>query len=92
MVQRPLMGLGADCPRVAACFQLFQREPVCLARLRFSWAARGARWRAVTFNFSRPGKPADNARIESFNGRLRHQCLNAHWSLWIDDTHAKIAA
>ena len=29
--------------------------------------------------FSRPGKPVDNAFIESFNGRLRDECLNTNW-------------
>ena len=32
----------------------------------------------VTLDFSRPGKPTDNAFVESFNGRLRDECLNAH--------------
>ena len=35
----------------------------------------------VTLDFSRPGKPTDNAYIESFNGRLRDECLNEHWFL-----------
>ncbi len=30
----------------------------------------------VTMDFSRPGKPTDNAYIESFNGSLRADCLN----------------
>ena len=33
----------------------------------------------VKLDFSRPGKPTDNALIESFNGRLREECLNQHW-------------
>jgi putative transposase len=33
----------------------------------------------VTIDFSRPGKPTDNAFIEAFNGRLRAECLNASW-------------
>jgi len=33
--------------------------------------------RGVTLDFSRPGKPTDNAFIESFNGRFRVECLNA---------------
>jgi putative transposase len=33
----------------------------------------------VQLEFSRPGRPTDNALIESFNGRLRHDCLNQHW-------------
>ncbi len=48
--------------------------------------------RGVELDFSRPGKPTDNARVESFNGRLRQECLNAHWFLSIDDAKAKIAA
>ena len=46
----------------------------------------------VELDFSRPGKPTDNARVESFNGRLRQECLNAHWFLSLDDAQAKIAA
>lgn len=33
----------------------------------------------VRLIFSRPGKPVDNAFIESFNGRFRDECLNANW-------------
>jgi putative transposase len=32
----------------------------------------------VTLDFIRPGKPVENAFIESFNGRLRDECLNVH--------------
>jgi putative transposase len=32
--------------------------------------------RGVTLDFSRPGKPTDNAFIEAFNGRFRAECLN----------------
>ncbi|NOT73035.1 MAG: transposase [Hyphomicrobium sp.] len=35
--------------------------------------------RGVTLDFSRAGKPTDNAFIESFNGKFRSECLNAHW-------------
>ena len=33
----------------------------------------------VRIDFSRPGKPTDNAHVESFNGTLRAECLDAHW-------------
>ena len=33
----------------------------------------------VQINYSRPGKPTDNAHVESFNGTLRAECLDAHW-------------
>lgn len=40
----------------------------------------------VTLDFSRPGKPTDNAFIESFNGKLRQECLNQHWFLSLADS------
>jgi len=33
----------------------------------------------VQIDFSRPGKPTDNAYVESFNGTFRAECLDAHW-------------
>jgi putative transposase len=46
----------------------------------------------VTLDFSRPGKPTDNALIESFNGSLRDECLNVHWFLSLADAREKIEA
>ena len=46
--------------------------------------------RGVTLDFSRPGKPTDNAFIEAFNGRLRAECLNAHWFLSLADAAEKL--
>jgi len=46
----------------------------------------------ITLDFSRPGKPTDNAFIESFNGKLRKECLNAHWFLSLDDATEKLEA
>ena len=33
----------------------------------------------VRIDFSRPGRPTDNAFIETFNGSLRDECFNLHW-------------
>ncbi|KTD10435.1 putative transposase [Legionella hackeliae] len=44
----------------------------------------------VTLHFSRPGKPTDNAFIESFNGSFRDERLNSHWFLSLDDAKNKI--
>ncbi len=44
----------------------------------------------VTMDFSRPGKPTDNALVESFNDRLRDECLNVHWFLSLEDAQEKI--
>ena len=46
----------------------------------------------VELDFSRPGRPIDNAKVESFNGRLRQGCLNAHWFLSWADAQRKIEA
>jgi len=42
-----------------------------------------AYWNRVELDFSRPGKPGDNAFIEAFNGTLRRECLSQHWFLSI---------
>jgi putative transposase len=42
---------------------------------------------SVTLRLIEPGKPNQNAYIESFNGRLRDECLNEHWFLNL--THAQ---
>lgn len=46
----------------------------------------------VELDFSRRGTPTDNALVESFNGRLRQECLNEHWFLSLEDARSKIAA
>ena len=48
--------------------------------------------RNVTLDLSRPGKPTDNAYIESFNGKFRAECLNANWFLSLDEARAKCEA
>jgi putative transposase len=53
------------------------------------------RWayeKGVRLDFSRPGKPTDTAMVESFNGRLRQECLNEHWFMSLADAQAKIEA
>jgi putative transposase len=44
----------------------------------------------VTLDFSRPGKPTDNAFIEAFNSRFRSECLNAHWFMTLADAQQKM--
>jgi putative transposase len=46
----------------------------------------------VALDFSRPGKPTDNAFIESFNGSFRDECLNVNWFLSLEDAKEKINA
>jgi len=49
-----------------------------LAMLR--WGAE----RNIKLHFIDPGKPTQNGKIESFNGRLRDEVLNEHWFLTLD--------
>lgn len=53
---------------------------------------RWAYWNKVELDFSRPGKPSDNALIEAFNSRFRQECLNQHWFLSLEDARTKIEA
>ena len=46
--------------------------------------------RYVIRDFSRPGKPTHNSFIESFNGKLRAECLNTHWFMSLDDARVKM--
>ena len=52
------------------------------------WAYR----RGVQLDFIRPGKPVENAFIESFNGRLRDECLNVHQFTSLAEAKAIIEA
>lgn len=56
------------------------------SRALLAWAER----RGVRLQFIRPGKPVENAFVESFNGRLRDECLNEHWFLSLADARVLI--
>lgn len=49
--------------------------PEFIGKALDAWAYQ----RGIRLQFSRPGKPIDNRFIESFNGRLRDECLNDNW-------------
>lgn len=42
--------------------------------------------------FIRPGRPVENGFIESFNGRLRDECLNVEWFMSLAEARDKITA
>jgi putative transposase len=44
-----------------------------------------AHWNHVQLDFSRPGRPSDNAFCESFNNRVRQELLNPNWFACLDD-------
>ena len=49
-----------------------------------------AYWNKVKLDFSRPGKPTDNAYIEAFNSILRRECLSQHWHIDLDDAERSL--
>lgn len=60
---------------------LTDNGPEFTSRALDGWAyARG-----VTLQFIEPGKPVQNAYVESFNGKLRDECLNEHWFTGLED-------
>ena len=48
-----------------------------------TWAHR----QSIQLRLIEPGKPNQNAYVESFNGRLRDECLNEHW--FVSLAHAR---
>jgi putative transposase len=46
----------------------------------------------VTLRFIRPGRPIENAYVESFNGKCRDECLNEHWFVSMADAQITIEA
>lgn len=61
--------------------------PEGTSRAMFEWSERTG----VRLRFIQPGKPVQNAFIESFNGRLRDECLNLHWFRSLRHAQAEIA-
>ena len=57
--------------------------PECAGKALDEWAYR----RQLRLRFIDPGKPQQNAYIESFNGKFRDECLNEHW--FISMRHAR---
>ena len=51
-----------------------------------AWAAQ----HGVHLHFIEPGKPVQNAFIESFNGKFRDECLNEHWFVTLQEAQLVI--
>lgn len=56
------------------------------SRVMDAWAYR----HGIQLDFIRPGKPVENGFIESFNGRLRDECLNVEVFFTLDDVREKL--
>jgi putative transposase len=60
--------------------------PEFVSKALDTWAYRNG----VELHFIQPGKPVQNAYIESFNGRFRDECLNEHWFESLNEARAVI--
>lgn len=69
-------------PEVIVC----DNGPEFISKALDRWAYE----HAVTLHFIQPGKPTQNAYIESFNGKFRDECLNEHWFVDLADARGKI--
>src|ERR1700743_1298094 len=62
--------------------------PELTSRHFLAWAIE----RKIELLHIQPGKPTQNGRRESFNGKLREECLNVSWFQNLFDARRKIAA
>jgi putative transposase len=62
--------------------------PEFISKALDAWAYQNG----VQLEFSRPGKPTDNAFVESFNGRFRDECLNQHWFASLEEVRQTVEA
>ena len=62
--------------------------PEFISKALDAWAYR----HRVQLEFSRPGKPTDNAYVESFNGHFRAECLDQHWFESVEEARHMIEA
>ena len=62
--------------------------PELTSRHFLSWCEE----RKIQLIHIQPGRPMQNGHVESFNGRLRDECLNANWFRNLMDARAKISA
>jgi putative transposase len=62
--------------------------PEFISKALDTWAYRNG----VQLEFSRLGKPTDNAFAESFNARFRDECLNQHWFASLEEARQTIEA
>lgn len=84
MVARTLTRL-AECRAVPETI-VVDNGPEFTGRALGEWVME----HGINLAFIRPGKPIENAFIESFNGKLRDECLNEHWFTSVEDAVRRI--
>jgi putative transposase len=83
VLDRVIAGRGAQPNEI-----VMDNGPEMTSRALDQWAYE----RGLRLRFIAPGKPVQNAFIESFNGRLRDECLNLNWFLGIADARQIVEA
>jgi len=71
------LSITKECPEVITTDNGPEFAGIALDRWAYNNHAR--------IDFIKPGKPIQNAFIESFNGRLRHECLNQHYFVTLQE-------
>jgi len=61
--------------------------PEFCSRRMLGWAEE----RKIALVHIQPGRPMQNGHVESFHGRLRDECLNAHWFRTLSDVRMTLA-
>lgn len=79
---RELDNLERPLPKTIVC----DNGPEFVSKAMFFWAKRNG----VKLHFIQPGKPTQNAFVESFNGKFRDYCLNLNWFSSLDDARSTI--
>jgi len=70
-VARALSASGRKLPKMIVC----DNGPEFTSKALYEWSVKAK----VELHFIRPGKPTENAFVESFNGKFRENCLDQHW-------------
>jgi putative transposase len=83
-VVRVLERLCAEHSRPRAL--VMDNGPELTSKALDAWAYRSG----VDLRFIQPGKPVQNAYVESFNGKFRDECLNEHWLASLEEAREVI--
>jgi putative transposase len=76
------LAVGRGTPREI----VLDNGPELAGRAMDEWASA----RGVKLRFIEPGRPSQNAFVESFNGRLRDECLDQHWFMSLGDARGTV--
>ncbi len=79
---RELDRLSRKLPKTIVC----DNGPEFTSKAMYFWSRRTG----VKLHFIQPGKPTQNAFVESFNGKFREYCLNFNWFASIEDARSTI--